>query len=120
MNICHLKGLLVITRIENGKSQADGLPESIETHTKVRLNKQKPLFFHIKETVSQTNVEVYIYPSLYLNFLACHRSYVFLHFHQAKLKKELDLPVATAHSPTGHTVEAIVCQETLCNRHRSL
>ena len=51
MNICHLKGLLVITRIENGKSQADGLPESIETHTKVRLNKQKLLFFHIKETV---------------------------------------------------------------------
>ena len=34
ITICHLKGLLVITRIENGKSQADGLPESTETQYK--------------------------------------------------------------------------------------
>ena len=41
--------------------------QKVQKHdTKVRLNKQKPLFFTLaKETVSQTNVEVFIYLSLH-------------------------------------------------------
>ena len=101
--------------------------QKVQKHnTKVRLNK-KTLFFHTKETVSQINVEVYIYLSLHsyhlylVSLLSGMPSLarLCLHFHLSK-KKEPDLPVATAWPPIGHTVEAVVCLETLCNRHRSL